>query len=90
MPPAQPSKSSHTREPNPSGAPTFESAIEEVETIIRRIETGEVGLEDSLAQYERGIQLIKHCRGVLEKVEARVLDLTSQMKAGSGGPAMDA
>ncbi len=63
------------------GAPTFETAIEEVEAIIRRIETGEVGLEESLVQYERGIQLIKHCRGVLERVEARVVDLTATMKA---------
>ena len=72
----------------------FEQALEEVESIIRRIETGEAGLEESITQYERGVQLIKQCREVLGRVEQRVVDLTAQMqaaavveKAGRGGDA---
>lgn len=64
-----------------SGEPTFEAAIEEVEAIIRRIEAGEVGLEQSIEQYERGVRLIKQCRTVLDRVEQRVADLTAQMQA---------
>jgi exodeoxyribonuclease VII small subunit len=63
----------------------FEEALAEVEQIIRRIESGEVGLEQSIAQYERGVKLIRHCRGVLDKVEHRVVELTAQMQAGVGG-----
>jgi len=59
--------------------PALETALAEVEEIIRRIEAGEVGLERSISEYERGVGLIKHCRGVLERVEQRVTDLTAQM-----------
>ncbi|MGD9689894.1 MAG: exodeoxyribonuclease VII small subunit [Phycisphaerales bacterium] len=65
--------------PRKPDQPTFEQALEEVESIVRRIESGEVGLEDSIAQYERGVALLKRCRGVLEQVEQRVSDLTAQM-----------
>ncbi len=74
--------------PDPAQPPDFEHAIAEVEAIIQRIEAGEVGLEESIVQYERGVQLIKGCRAVLDKVEQRVADLTAQMKVaveGKGG-----
>ena len=57
----------------------FESALAEVESIIERIESGEVGLEQSLADYERGIQLIAHCRGKLDSAQLRVVDLTKKL-----------
>ncbi|MFN0012868.1 MAG: exodeoxyribonuclease VII small subunit [Phycisphaerales bacterium] len=71
--------------PNPASPPDFEQSLAEVEAIIQRIEAGEVGLEQSIAQYERGVQLIKNCRAVLDRVEQRVADLTAQMKAGIEG-----
>ena len=64
----------------------FETALEEVEAIIRRIESGEVGLEDSIAQYERGVLLVKQCREVLDRVEQRVTDLTAQMQKEAAAP----
>lgn len=67
---------------------SFEAALDEVERIVRRMESGEVGLEESLAEYERGVQLTARCRAVLERVEQRVVDLTRQMQAsGRGGDA---
>ncbi len=72
--------------PTPTNAngsePTFEQALEEVEAIVRRIESGEVGLEQSIVQYERGVELLKRCRSVLDRVEQRVTDLTAQMGEG--------
>lgn len=68
--------------------PSFEQALEQLEAIIERIERGEVGLERSLAEYERGVELIKRCRGILKHAEQRVEDLTSRMLAdepGAGG-----
>lgn len=53
-------------------APSFEEAIERLEAIIDGIESGEVGLERSLAQYERGMKLIRHCRGILDRAEQRI------------------
>lgn len=64
--------------PSPDDLP-FESALSEVESIIERIEAGEVGLEESLSAYERGIQLIVHCRGKLDQAQLRVIDLTKKL-----------
>lgn len=58
---------------------TFEAAIEQVEAIIERIESGEIGLEESLAEYERGIGLIGFCRERLQKAQQRVIDLTQKL-----------
>jgi exodeoxyribonuclease VII small subunit len=51
---------------------TFEQAIKELTGIVGKIEQGEITLDDSLQQYERGMALIKHCRGILEKAEKRI------------------
>ena len=48
---------------------TFEQAIEELEAIVERIEQGEIGLEDALAQRRRGDALIKRCRAILDTAE---------------------
>lgn len=65
---------------SPPATPTFESSLEEVEHIIERIERGEVGLEDSLTQYEKGVELIRRCRGILKQAELRVEELTQRMQ----------
>ncbi len=73
---------------NPSPAELdFERAVEEVERIIDRIESGEVGLEQSIGEYERGVALIRRCRQVLERAEQRVEELTGQMQADRAEPA---
>ena len=59
----------------------FERAVEQVEKIIEKIESGEIGLEASIAEYERGVALIRRCRQVLERAEQRVDELTGQMNA---------
>lgn len=48
---------------------TFEQATEELEAIIERIESGEIGLEASLEQRRRGEALIRRCRAILDKAE---------------------
>ena len=64
----------------------FEEALEQVEAIIEKVESGQIGLEDSIAQYERGAALILRCRKILDRAEQRVQELTAQMTAkGSGG-----
>ncbi|MHC4792328.1 MAG: exodeoxyribonuclease VII small subunit [Planctomycetota bacterium] len=50
----------------------FEQAIGELTNIVSRIEKGEIALQDSLQQYERGMALIKHCRTILQKAEKRI------------------
>lgn len=48
---------------------SFEQATEELEAIINRIEEGEIGLEQSLAERKRGEHLIRRCRAILDAAE---------------------
>ena len=56
--------------------PTFEQAIEQLEDIVEQIESGEVGLEQAIERYEQGQKLIHRCRGILDKAERRIAELT--------------
>ena len=51
---------------------SFEAALQELETIVRQMEAGELVLEESLAQYERGMALLKHCQEALESAERKI------------------
>lgn len=51
---------------------SFEQATKELTVIVGSIERGEIALQDSLEQYERGMTLIKHCRGILQRAEKRI------------------
>jgi exodeoxyribonuclease VII small subunit len=61
---------------------TFEEALAELEQILSDIESGQVGLEESLVKYERGSFLIKHCRVVLEQAEKQI-ELLSKSENGT-------
>jgi exodeoxyribonuclease VII small subunit len=50
----------------------FEEAIKELGSIVGKIEQGEIPLQDSLTQYERGMSLIQHCQAILKKAEKRI------------------
>lgn len=50
----------------------FEAAMERLDEIVAAMESGEVGIEDSIAQYEEAMQLAGHCRKILSTVEQRI------------------
>ena len=54
----------------------FERAIEELESIVKRLEEGKVPLEESVAIYERGEVLKRRCEELLRQAEARVEKIT--------------
>jgi exodeoxyribonuclease VII small subunit len=54
----------------------FERAIEELESIVKRLEEGKVPLEESVTIYERGEALKKRCEELLRQAEARVEKIT--------------
>ena len=62
----------------------FEKAIEELESIVKRLEEGKVPLEESVAIYERGEVLKRRCEELLRAAEARVEKITLDA---SGKPA---
>jgi len=60
------------------GQLTFEQTINELTGIVGKIEQGQIPLQDSLEQYERGMILIKHCRQILAKAEKRIEKISTQ------------
>jgi exodeoxyribonuclease VII small subunit len=54
----------------------FEKALAELETIVSRLERGDVALEESIAIYERGEALKARCEGLLKQAEARIERIT--------------
>jgi exodeoxyribonuclease VII small subunit len=56
------------------GAPglTFEKALDELESLVARMEDGKLPLEESLAAYQRGAELIKFCESKLTDAQARI------------------
>ena len=56
---------------------SFERAIEELESIVKRLEEGKVPLEESVEIYERGESLKRRCEELLRQAEARVDKITT-------------
>jgi exodeoxyribonuclease VII small subunit len=55
---------------------TFEESVAALESIVAAIESGQIGLEESLAKYEQGMALVKKCRTILDGAEKRIELLT--------------
>ena len=53
----------------------FEKSLQQLEKIVSRMESGELGLEESLAQFETGIKLARTCQDTLANAELRVEQL---------------
>ncbi len=60
--------------PAPS-EPRFEDALRELEELVGRLERGETGLEDALAAWERGEELVRFCLGKLDTAQGRIDEL---------------
>ncbi len=57
---------------NDNPPPSFEAALAELESIVQGMETGKLSLEESLAAYQRGATLLKHCQGALAAAEQKI------------------
>ncbi|SEI49803.1 exodeoxyribonuclease VII small subunit [Frateuria terrea] len=61
--------------PAPAETPSvadFEHSLDELEQLVARMEGGELSLDESLASFERGIGLYRHCQQALDQAELRV------------------
>jgi exodeoxyribonuclease VII small subunit len=56
----------------------FEQAIKKLTDIVSKIEDGQISLEQSLTQYEQGMELIKHCRNILQKAEKKIEQISQE------------
>jgi exodeoxyribonuclease VII small subunit len=67
---AKPAKPRDTESESPP--PTFEAALAELEAIVGKMEGGELTLEQSLARYRRGAELLKFCQAALADAQAQI------------------
>jgi exodeoxyribonuclease VII small subunit len=68
---------------------SFEVALKELETIVGKLEQGEVDLEDSIALYERGQALKAHCDKKLKAAESRLEKIVQSSKGVEGVEPVD-
>jgi len=68
---------------------SFEEAIKELTSIVEKIEQGEIPLQDSLQQYEKGMALIKHCRTILQTAEQRIEKISREQTTEDRGQRTD-
>ena len=62
---------------------SFEEAMKELESVVAKLESGDVPLEDSIKLYERGAALKEHCQKKLSEAEEKVAQITLD---GDGNP----
>jgi len=60
------------KSPEAQAAPSFESALEELQAIVTKMEGGKLALEESLVAYQRGAELLKLCEARLADAQARI------------------
>jgi exodeoxyribonuclease VII small subunit len=63
---------------------SYEEAFEELQSVVETLESGELPLEDSLALFERGQALSKHCSSLLEDAELKLKELVPSEQGGFG------
>lgn len=73
-------------EAEPSPVANFEHSLDELETLVEKMEHGELSLEESLAAYERGVGLYRRCQQALEQAELRVRLLSDPQDPASAEP----
>ena len=74
-------------------AKSFEQTLAELERLVERLEGGEIELEESLAEFERGMAMAKGLRAQLDRAELRIRQALEQdaadAEAGAAAPAAD-
>ncbi len=68
-----------TPTPKPVAELSFEQALEELDALVRKMESGELGLDEAIAAYRRGAELAKHCQGKLAVAEQEIRKLDGEM-----------
>jgi exodeoxyribonuclease VII small subunit len=58
--------------------PSFEEAMSRLDEIVEAMESGEIGIEESIARYEEAMKLAQHCRRVLDSVEQRIQKIQAE------------
>jgi exodeoxyribonuclease VII small subunit len=73
-------------ESTPSAVAEFERSLDELESLVQRMEKGDLSLDDSLQAYERGVALYRNCETALEQAELRVRLLSDPLEPDQAEP----
>lgn len=55
--------------------PDFEQALSELESLVQKLESGELSLDESLEEFKKGVELTRHCQSVLDNAQQSVEQL---------------
>lgn len=58
----------------------FEKYLESLEEIVKELESGELSLEKSIDRFEKGVELYKNCKKILNQSEKKISVLTENLK----------
>lgn len=75
-----PKTAPHVATPKNTDSPdkNYETAVQELEQILTQLESNQLPLEDAIAQFENGVELLKHCQSILDTTEQKIQGLLSQ------------
>lgn len=82
------------KNPTPVAEMSFEQALDELDALVRKMEAGALGLDESIAAYRRGAELVKFCQSKLAAAEEQIKVLEgdllkpldpAQLRGGQGG-----
>ncbi|MCH7506915.1 MAG: exodeoxyribonuclease VII small subunit [Proteobacteria bacterium] len=65
---------------------SFEQALSELENLVEQLESGELSLDQSLQQFKRGVELTRHCQGILKQAQQIVEQLIETNDESSAVP----
>jgi exodeoxyribonuclease VII small subunit len=65
--------------PKPVSELSFEQALDELDALVRRMEAGDLNLDDAVGSYRRGAELARHCQGKLAVAEQEIRKLDGDM-----------
>jgi exodeoxyribonuclease VII small subunit len=66
--------------------PDFEQALAELESLVEQLESGELSLDESLQRFKHGIELTRHCQGILDQAQQVVEQLKNPDDESSAAP----
>jgi len=64
---------------------TFDEALSELESHVRKLDSGELPLESSLETFEAGVKLVRECQELLDNAEQRITELTPESSEAEQG-----
>lgn len=73
----------------PEPTPDFEQSLAELEGLVRKLESGELTLDESLAEFKKGVELTRRCQAVLDQAQQTVeqlLDVDDEASAQAFDP----